>query len=565
MATPDLKPKKQSGPMGLKTLLRRSSELRMEPGQAEDMSVNEARSAGVGIMAKILGWKTRDNDAVLNAADDHHSDNLMPLSGINNDIPLTPASELDPLPSRKTPSPLNIGSSSNAEKFGKVNAMGQLYAAMIQGAMAAGSYFSAGLAIGMTGWVSHLTIPLYGTAGLLGVSALGFISLGVRIALSRSAGEEAGQHTPLTPPYKFYRFKEIKTILTSPLAEGPLTYLPDHAARPLKFHNKLRKKMKGFAAYAIQGASHIRYIIVEGITGAKTLLSLGGLVRDMYRGNSEAAGIVKKQRKGMFTLQGINILQAAIGVGTSYIVGALLDAALAKEAAFAVMLAAGVFSIHLFNAYLQTVYSWVKARVRTAVIRDFRVKLFGHILKLPFSFFAREKPSEVAVRLNTDVAQIAVKNVDIPAVLPYYGAMALLAGIMMFRTSWEVTLLVAATMPLLGFLSVVYGNKAEKLNEAQMTRQARMISTAEESLSNVRDVRGFTAEDIEQGRYENQAELFAGTILKKARLADAYTQVMGQLYNSSFYLAVLFIGLFSFISTGAPSIGDTMALVGYAA
>ncbi len=39
---------------------------------------------------------------------------------------------------------------------------------------------------------------------------------------------------------------------------------------------------------------------------------------------------------------------------------------------------------------------------------------------------------------------------------------------------------------------------------------------------------------------------------------------MGQLYNFAFYLAVLLPGLFMFITTGAPSIGQTMAMVGYA-
>jgi subfamily B ATP-binding cassette protein MsbA len=556
----------EAAPRGFKALLKQSAQLRLAPGAAAKMSGSQAHGAGAAIMSKVLGFNTHRGQDPLGVLAHHDNDllsnDIMPTLEPADDKP----AQLNTFGANgKGGAPAPPGSGNyDPEDFGQVNALGQFTTALIQGAMAVGSYFAAGSYMGMAGWLGHLAWPMYGVAGLLGISAAGFVALGTRILLSRASAEESGTHTPLTEPFKFYSFKEIGRLLKSPLAEGPFFYIPDHAARPLRFHTRLRKKVSWFGAYALQGVSHFRPVIVEAVHALKGLLSIGSLVKDMYRGNPEARELVKTHRKGMFTLQGINVMQAVIGVGTSYIVGSLIDAATAKTTSYAVMLAIGVGALSLFNAYLQTVYTWVKARVRNTVIRDFRVKLFGHVVKLPFSFFDREKPSEVAVRLSVDVAQVAVKNVDIPAVLPYYAAMASVAGVMMWLTSWQVTVLVTLTIPLLGVLSAIYGNKVAKLNEAQMTRQARMISTAEESLSNVRDVRGFTAEDLEQDRYAEQTSLFTGTVLKKARLADLYTQTVGQLYNFSFYLAVLFIGLFSFIATGSPTIGETMAMVGYA-
>ena len=52
--------------------------------------------------------------------------------------------------------------------------------------------------------------------------------------------------------------------------------------------------------------------------------------------------------------------------------------------------------------------------------------------------------------------------------------------------------------------------------------------------------------------------------MRKTRLTSAYNGSVTQFYQLSFYLAVLLIGLFSFIMSGAPTVGQTMAMVGRA-
>lgn len=559
-----LKEAQPSAPAGtplLGTLLKESPRFTQIAADIPDMPAGSAHSAGISIMDRILGRHSRFGavPAKSRLAAIGSLDGSLPAAG--GQFELQPAPLAGGVQTPQTPPP---APAETQEVFSPVTAAGQLLAGLVQAGLAAGSYYSAYAYLGHSGWLNYLGIPMFGVAGFLAVSALGFSMLAIRVALSRSGEIEEGRAPPMEAPYSFYNLNDIKKILfTSPRGTAPV-YIPEHATRPLKFHQRLRGKMKGFFAYALQGFSHIRYVAMEAVSAVRSLLGLSRLVADMYRGNPEVKPFVAKHRKHMRLLQAINILQAVAGVGTSYIVGTLVDAAIGRNAGFAMLLAAGAIAIPLLNAYSNVVYNWTKNRLNGEVLRDFRIHLFEHVLKLPRSFFLKEKPSEVAVRISDDVNQVSAKNIDIPAVLPYYAAFALVSGAMMIITSWQTTLLMLVAVPLLGVLSSVYGNKAEKLNEAVMNRRARMVGSAQRSLSDIRDVRGFSAEDDEKELYAERADRFLGTALRKERLAAIYGQVMEQLYHFSFYIAVLLIGLFSFIYTGAPSVGQTMAMVGYA-
>lgn len=448
--------------------------------------------------------------------------------------------------------------------FSPATSLGQLAAGVVNAALSYGAYTSGLAYLAMNGWVQYAGMAMLGLSAFSAVAAAGFLILGVRVALSKAGDTEAGDQAPMRPPYKFFGKHAFRKVLLRPIEGDSPVYIPRHAARPLQFHKKLRAKTGWIGAYALQGLSHFRYLFGEIVSTLRGVFSIGKLIHGMYKGDAEVSPFVKNHRKMVYLLQGINIAQAVLGVTISYVIGALVDSALAKDPATTAALTAGILAIAAVNLVLNTVYGWVKGRLGGQVLRDFRVHLFGHVLRLPFSFISREKPSAIAARLNTDVAQLSAKNIDIPVVLPYYGAMAAVAVAMMAWTSWQLSLVVAATVPLLALIAAIYGNKAEKLNESQMNRQARMIGTAEGILTNARDVRGFSAEEIEVDRYAGRADSFLGTVLKRIRLASVYNGLMGQLYNVFFHRAVLIPGLFMFIYFGAPTVGGVMAMAGYA-
>ncbi|MFH1724824.1 MAG: ABC transporter ATP-binding protein [Elusimicrobiota bacterium] len=557
------------GAPSLNKLLSARRDLAPPAAEISRMSVGGARHLGQAVMDRILGRRGAGS-----AHFEAEAADVRPLGhGVGD-----PNGRLEPYAPRAgfaretaaVPEPSKPGPKASdlpggdSEAFSPTTAGGQFLAGVTHAGLAVGAYHSAQTLLGFTGWAAYAAWGMFGLSAVLGVGAAGFALLAFRIALSRGGETEAGRPRVLKPPYTFFQKGGFRRIfLTAPVGRPPV-YITKAAARPLQFHKRVSERFGHFAAYSLQGFSHIRYIIGETAGLVRAVAGFGMLIRDMFRGNPEVAPFVQRHKKHVHVLRGINIVQAAIGVGTSYIAGSLVDTALAKNAGMGWVLGGALVGIAVANLVMNTAYAWLKGRLNGQVLRDFRLRVFRHVLTLPFGFFAKEKPSKVAARLSEDVDQLAAKNIDIPVLLPYYAAMAAVAGVMMAITSWQVTLIVTAVVPLMGLISLIYGNKAEKLNEAQMNARVEVISAAEESLANIRDVRGFSAENKEGERYGKRAEHYLGIVLKRERLAAGYNGAMGQMYRFAFYLTVLLIGLFSYIYTGAPSVGQTTAMVGYA-
>ncbi|PCI40243.1 MAG: hypothetical protein COB53_01810 [Elusimicrobia bacterium] len=556
---------KAQTPKPLAKLLAQQNSIAETAQSLADMPAGNASAAGIAIMDKILGEQS------FNSADSPRNEGygLQTFDSEGNlsdkhPSQLVPASADSPRKKeRRPPTPQGMDAIS---KVLPTTAAGQWGAALFTGGLAAGAYFgSSHLAtMALTGILAHAPVAALVAAGIFAASAISYLGLGVRVMLARSGTIEAGDHSPMKRPYAFFQKGGFRSILFTPVDSENAPYMPSYAKWTLTLHARVRKKAGKILGYTVQTIVNVRYLVGESIAFGRSLLGLFPLIKSMYRGDKEVKPFVKQYRKSVWTLQGINVVQAVMGVATSYVVGALIDAATENTMGTAVMFAGAMVAMMLANAVLNTTYGWIKGRLTSNVLTSFRENLFGHLLRLPFGFFGKEKPSQVAARMSVDVANLATKNIGIPVILPYYGAMALFAGIMITLTSWQTTLLVTLVGIPLSLVAHIYGNKAERLNEAQVNRRAEMISAGEETLSRARDIRAFATEDLETNRYIGSVDAFIGTLMRKTRISSIYTGGMDQLYHAAFYLSVLFIGLFSFIATGEPTIGQTMAMVGYA-
>ena len=553
-------------PRALTRILSQQKEITAAADALSELPAGGVSAAGFAIMDRILGERSH------NGADGPFSpghglqtfDSEGKLSERQGGASLGPASEeAAPRPRRSLPSPQEVPAT---REVLPTTAAGQWAAALLTGGLAAGAHYGSLYLTAMTLTGAWAYAPLAATvsAALLAVSAIGYLGLGFRVMLARSGAVEAGDDSPMARPYSFFKKGGIRDVLFKPIEGKNAPYMPGYAEWTLGIHARVRAKAGKLLGFLVQTGANVRYLAGEAASFGRSLIGLFSLVRTMYRGDPEVKPFVKDYRRSVWTLQGINVFQAIMGVATSYVVGALIDAATAKTMGLAVMFAGGMVAIMLSNAALNTAYEWVKGRLTSNVLTSFRENLFGHLLRLPVGFFSKEKPSQVASRMSSDVANLATKNIGIPVILPYYGAMALFAGIMISITSWQTTLLVTLVAIPLSLVAHVYGNKAEKLNEAEVNRRAEMISAGEETLGRVRDIRAFATESNETDRYIGFVDRFIGTIMRRTRISSIYNGSMDQLYHAAFYLSVLFIGLFSFIAVGEPSIGQTMAMVGYA-
>jgi ATP-binding cassette subfamily B protein len=164
-------------------------------------------------------------------------------------------------------------------------------------------------------------------------------------------------------------------------------------------------------------------------------------------------------------------------------------------------------------------------------VRRVRDRLYRGLLGQEIAFFDASRTGELVSRLGTDCAAIqslvsAHVSMAFRHVITALGALALL-----FVTSPRLTLVMLAVVPPVAIGAVAYGRKVRVLARRYQDALADASHVAEESLSAVRTVRAFNAEDAESARYEHatgdaydaaKKRAYAGSTFMGAASAGGY-------------------------------------------
>jgi len=348
--------------------------------------------------------------------------------------------------------------------------------------------------------------------------------------------------------------------------ESPaLEELNGGAREVLRGHKRSRSRGRGgLLSYARQGLSHYGYLARQFLGALRGSRSIGALLSEMARGEVEIRPFLKPYRKGINLARGLLIAKAMVVTASAYTIGALTDAAISTDLHGVVFWLAALGGLTLTRSIIRKLYIWYSGVLRLRLRRDFRVHLFGHLLRMPLSFLAKENPARLAVRLTQDVSQLTVKNVSIPVQFPHHVIQLALAIGFVVASSWQLSLLLLSVVPLLSLMSWLYGRRAERYSELQMTRAAILTSTGDEMLNDARSIRAVSAVDDVSARYSKKADRLETVMLKQVRLSSNFNSTLEFLQNFISQIVVLGVGFLSHVLTGLPSVGEVVALRGYA-
>ncbi len=206
-------------------------------------------------------------------------------------------------------------------------------------------------------------------------------------------------------------------------------------------------------------------------------------------------------------------------------IGILMDAVL-KPDGKAIMDAAiaVLFVVFIFSAFASFFRAYFFTLAGERVVARLRKDLFGSIIRQEIGFFDGQRTGELVNRLaaDTGVLQNSV-TVNISMALRFtlqgVGCVAIL-----FWTSWRLSLVMLAIVPVVAVGAVVFGRTVRTLSRKVQDALAAAAEVAEESVSNVRTVRAFAREEGEVHRYGVRIDEAFGL---GRRLAIAYGAFQG--------------------------------------
>lgn len=160
--------------------------------------------------------------------------------------------------------------------------------------------------------------------------------------------------------------------------------------------------------------------------------------------------------------------------------------------------------VFAFNALFSFVRVWIFTTVTENALKDLRHTSFKKFVHYPIDFFNRNKVGELTSRIATDINLIRdVLNTTIAEFFRQFITIAFALGMILYF-SWELALWMLAVIPLLAIVAIIFGRYIRKLSKKATDEAAESNSIVEEVLTGIVNVKAFTNEPFERGRYEER-------------------------------------------------------------
>ncbi len=148
--------------------------------------------------------------------------------------------------------------------------------------------------------------------------------------------------------------------------------------------------------------------------------------------------------------------------------------------------------------FLQTFFI---ASVEEGMLRDLRLLVYKHMLRLDLGFYARSRSGELTTRLTADVSRIkrTVTQSLITLVRQFF--LLFIYLFITFWVSWKLTLVTLTVLPPTMLIIVLLGKSLRRKSHRSQEKMADFASLLSETISGIRVVKAFAMESFEEKRF----------------------------------------------------------------
>ena len=150
--------------------------------------------------------------------------------------------------------------------------------------------------------------------------------------------------------------------------------------------------------------------------------------------------------------------------------------------------------------------------IRTGVVRDLRNEFNAKLLRLPISLISEERKGDLLARFSGDVAEIEYSIINLLESLIKNPILIIIYLVALFAISWELTLFVLIVLPIAGYVMGAVGKRLKRDSLEGQTQWGRLMSMVEETLSGLRIIKAFNAEQQISDRFTKANEQYRLTI-----------------------------------------------------
>lgn len=199
-----------------------------------------------------------------------------------------------------------------------------------------------------------------------------------------------------------------------------------------------------------------------------------------------------------------------------------------------------ILLIILIGSFATALRGWWFASSSERVVARLRKDLFRHLINQEIAFFDVTRTGELLSRLSEDTQIIKnAATTNLSEALRNLTT-ALIGLGFMFQTSWRLTLLALAVVPVISVGVRKFGRYVRELSHKTQAAAAMAASIAEESFGAVRTVRSFAQEGHESLRYGEKVDETLKLGLKQAKVIGLFYGGMNGASTLSVVIVVIY-------------------------
>lgn len=238
-----------------------------------------------------------------------------------------------------------------------------------------------------------------------------------------------------------------------------------------------------------------------------------------------------------------NIMYAAADSYVTYLFKPLLDKGfIDKDVAFLHMLPLiilGIFVVRGIGSFIGTyAIGWIGRKI----IWIFRKRMFAHLLGLPATYYDGTSSGKLLAKLTYNVDQVTQATGNAVTTVVREGGLVIGLLVVMFITSWQLSLLVLIVVPPLLAIVRYVSRRFRKLSKRIQNAMGDVTHIAEETITGYREVRIFQGEQQQKYSFDKVVDYnFLQNM--KMTFADALSTPVIQFLGACVLAAVIFLAL----------------------
>ncbi|MFV8226014.1 ABC transporter ATP-binding protein [Christiangramia aquimixticola] len=168
--------------------------------------------------------------------------------------------------------------------------------------------------------------------------------------------------------------------------------------------------------------------------------------------------------------------------------------------------------------------------LRNGVLRDVRDAMYKKILELPVAYFSEKKKGDTISRITADVNEVQTSFLSILELIVREPLTILFTIIAMLLMSAKLTLFVFIFLPVAGFVISLIGKQLKRKSNLAQEENGHFLSIVEETLSSLKIVKGFNAEQKFYSRFQESTNRLNGilnSLVNRQNLASPTSEFLG--------------------------------------